>query len=337
LRNFYGDPDSTLAAAFFAGSGIFQTSLAPLYTLRRFAWIIGVALGATLITGITFVGFFHRSIDVPWEPATLAVEIALVGLVVMAFTLRWMRARVRDLGGNADLVPPATGAILRAALPYGVFGACYFLMIVADHFGAGLAHGFPFVYRSGYELGCDIGLLAIVPVVGILNVALEGLPRRILGGAKDIIGGALPFDRAMLRFYLRSVLGVLCAVALTILIAEFAGAWVIQKTILGVGGAAGEEALFVLRFATVGYGVLMLGLLNCQLLLFLSRHRPAVAAAIAGAATVTAGSALVVALHAPARMCVFALDAGIVVFLAVTTVAAAAAMRRFTYNYYAAY
>ena len=337
LRQFYGDPDAWLAAAFYVGSGIFQTSLAPLYTMRRFSWIIGIALASSLLTGFTFVGFFHRAIDVPWEPATLAGEIGIIGLAVMLATLAWMRNRAARAGGSHDLLPPATRAIVYAALPYATFGACYFLMIVIDHLAAGLVHGFPFQYRSGYELGCDIGLLAIIPVVGIINVALENLPRRILAGAQAGIGTGKPFDRSMLRFYLTSALGVFIAIALTIGLAEVAGQWVLDHTVLGLSGAGGDEALFVLRFATVGYGLLMLGLLNCQLLFFLSRPMPALWASAGGAATVAIGSMAVVLRHGLARDCVYALDAGIVIFLVVTSFAAIDTMRRFTYSYYAAY
>jgi len=337
LRAMYGDLDAWLAASFFIGSGIFQTSLAPLYTLRKFAWIIAVSLFAALVTGVTFLVFFHREVSLPFEPATLAIEIALIGLAVMIATVVWMRRRANAAGGSRDLVPPTWRAIGAAAAPYATFGAAYFLMIVVDHIAAGLTHGFPFSYRSGYELGCDLGLVAIIPVVGVINVMLENLPRRILAGAASGIEAGAPFDRAMLRFYLIGALGVFLATALTVALAETVGIFVLEHTVLGLGGAAGVEAAFVLRYATVGYGLLMLGLLNCQLLFFLSRPFPAVAASLAGATIVALGSMYVVIFHQPAASCVFALDAGIFTFLAITTIATLRTMSRFTYSYYAAY
>jgi len=45
----------------------------------------------------------------------------------------------------------------------------------------------------------------------------------------------------------------------------------------------------------------------------------------------------VVVFHQPAASCVFALDAGIFTFLAITTIATLRTMSRFTYSYYAAY
>lgn len=337
LRTMYGDPDAWLAASFFVGSGIFQTSLAPLYTMRKFAWIIGVSLIAAIVTGITFLVLFHREVSLPFEPATLAIEIAAIGCLVMLATVVWMRRRANAAGGSRDLVPPTPRSIAAAAAPYAVFGAAYFLMIVIDHIAAGLTHGFPFSYRSGYELGCDLGLVAIVPVVGVINVMLENLPRRILAGAASGIEAGAPFDRAMLRFYLIGALGVFAATALTVALAETVGVFVLEHTVLGLGGAAGIEAAFVLRYATVGYGLLMLGLLNCQLLFFLSRPAAAINASLAGAGVVTLGSFAVVFFHQPAASCVFALDAGIFTFLAITTIETLRTMQRFTYAYYAAY
>ncbi len=337
LRTMYGDPDAWLAASFFVGSGIFQTSLAPLYTLRKFAWIIGISLVAALVTGFTFLVLFHREVSLPFEPATLAIEIALVGALVMIGSVVWMRRRAGAASGSRDLVPPTRRAIAAAAAPYATFGAAYFFMIVIDHIAAGLTHGFPFSYRSGYELGCDLGLVAIIPVVGVINVMLENLPRRILAGASSGIEAGAPFDRAMLRFYFIGALGVFVATALTVALAETVGIFVLEHTVLGLSGPAGVEAAFVLRYATVGYGLLMLGLLNCQLLFFLSRPAAAVAASLTGASVVALGSLAVVVLHQPAAACVFALDAGIFTFLVITTVAALRTMRRFTYAYYAAY
>jgi hypothetical protein len=337
LRLSYGDQDAAVAAAFFVGSGFFQTSLAPLYTLRKFAWIIVVALLATLLTSLTFVLAFHRVVSEPWEPVALATEVGVVGLVVMGLTLVWMRRRSAKAGGSRDLVPPTTRAILGAALPYAAFGACYFLMIVVDHVVAGFHEGFPYRYRLGYELGTDVSLVAIIPVIGIINVVLEQLPRRILGGAAATIGHGEPFDRAMSAFYMRSVVAVIAGAILTIGLAILIGTWVLRSSVLGLHGAQLEEASAVLNAAAVGYGLLMVGLLNCQLLFFLSRPRPAVVAGAAGAFVVLAGAITLTVLGYPASFTAFALDLGILVYVVVTTVATMRVMRRFTYSYYAAY
>jgi hypothetical protein len=337
LRGTYGDQDAAVAMAFFIGSGFFQTSLAPLYTLRKFAWIIVIALVATLLTSLTFVFAFHRIVAEPWEPSVLAAEVGAIGLLVMALTIASLRRQTANAGGAADLVPPANRAILTAALPYASFGALYFTMIVVDHVMAGLHGGFPYRYRLGYELGTDVSLVAIIPVIGVINVVLEQLPRRILDGAAATIGHGTPFDRSMLRFYVRSVAAVVVGAAVTVGFAIVVGTWVLRSSVLGLTGPEAAEADFVLPYAATGYGLLMVGLLNCQLLFFLSRPRPAVAASAAGAAVVLLGAATTIVLGVPVGTTAFALDLGIIVYVVVTTIAAVRTMAHFTFSYYAAY
>jgi len=334
LRPFYGDSDAWLAASYFTGSGIFQVSLAPLYTMRRFTWIVGIAAFATLSTGLTSVLWFGRRLELAWQPSMLALEVGTVGAIVMAATLVWARRHTHD--GTDGLKAPALRTIVGAALPYAGFGAAYFAMIVIDHAAAGLRDGYPYVYRTGYELGCNIALLAILPAVGVINVALENLPRRILHGANAGIAQGEPLNREMIRWYLASVAAVCVATALAVGIAELIAPFIIDRTIAG-SAPIRAETMLVLRLAAIGYGLLMLGLLNCQLLFFLSRPLAPLVASIAGASLCALCSAAVVVAHLPAAYCVFALDGGIVAFVIITTFAAARAAANFTYAYYAAY
>jgi hypothetical protein len=334
LRRFYPDPDAWLAACFFTGSGIFQVSLAPLYTMRRFSWIIGIAAFATALSGLTFVVGFRRTVNLPWEPATLAIEVGTIGAVVMFATLWWARRYAQS--GTRNIQPPALRSVVGAALPYAGFGAAYFSMIVLDHVAAGLRDGSPYSYRAGYELGCDIALLAIIPVVGVINVALESLPRRILHGASAGISQGNLFDRDMTRWYVWSLFGVCAATVVAVGIAELIAPPLIAQA-ASENGAVGTEAMFVLRLAAVDYGLLMLGLLNCQLLFFLSRPIAPLVASIAGAVICALGGTAVVALRLPVGDCVFALGGGIVTFVIITTFAAARAAAKFSHAYYAAY
>ncbi|MBV8150562.1 MAG: hypothetical protein JOY59_03320 [Candidatus Eremiobacteraeota bacterium] len=337
LRSTYGDPDAWLAASFFVGSGIFQVSLAPLYTMRRFAWIVAISLVTTLLTGATFVLFFHRRVDLPWEPATLAAEVGAVGLAVMAATLLWVHRNVATGADHGSLVPPDRRAVLAASLPYAVYGSAYFLMIVIDHLAAGLADGFPFRYRAGYELGCDVALVAIIPVVGAVNAVLEELPRKILASANVVLGDGPAFDRALTRYYESSALIVLGAAVLTVGLAETFGRTLLRSPFTGLSGPMADEAEIVLRLAALAYGILMLGLLGAQLLFFVSRPRVPVLAALAGVLVNAAVGSAVVVTHAPAVWCAAGLLAATITFTSIATVAAWHAMRRFTYSYYAAY
>lgn len=334
LRAYYGDPDGYLAASFCLGSAIFQLSLAPLYTLRRFGWIIAIAFIATVTTGVTFVAFFHRHVDVPWEPTTLALEIGIVGLLVLSGTRFALSRRARST--HEELVPPSLRSILSSTLPYASFGLLYFAAILADRVFSGIAGaaGHGYTYNGSYELGADVALLAILPVTGIVNVVLEALPRRILKGSQSRISGAASFERSMTRFYLGGTLAVLVATIAAVVLAEIIGPYVLASPRLGGGDFA---SIYVLRTTVIGYGLFMLGLLNVQLLFFLSRPRaPVIGAAAALAATLLWCAGCLI-FGKPAQMMSAGLIAGAIAFVAITGAATLHAMRRFTYAYYAAY
>uniref|UniRef100_E6Q495 Uncharacterized protein n=1 Tax=mine drainage metagenome TaxID=410659 RepID=E6Q495_9ZZZZ len=330
-----GNPDALLAASFCAGTAIFQLSLAPLYTLRRFFWMVALAVIATAITGATFVLFFHRHVDVPWEPATLAAEVGLLGAAILATTMYWLARRA---AATSEPVPPALGSIVRSTLPYALFGALYFASILVDRIAAGIAaaNGRGFAYASAYELGADIALLAILPVVGVINVMLEALPRRILKGATGAIRDLGKFDRSMLRFYALGILAVAAATGLAAALGEVVGTRMILSARLGSSGDA-ALSLEVLRFAIPAYGLVMLGLLNTQMLFFLSRPRAPVIGTAVGTvgSIVTCGWALYA--HLPAEAMVGGLLVSALAFTTITTIAAIQTMRRFSYAYYAAY
>ena len=334
LRAAYGNPDAWLAASFCAGSAIFQLSLVPLYTLRRFAWIIAIATASTLVTGVTFVLLFHRHVDVPWEPATLAVEIGAIGALVLLTTYRWLARGARNT--STDFVPPALRSIVSSTLPYAAFGFFYFGSILCDRIFAGIATagGHGYAYSAVYELGADVALLAMLPVTGVVNVILEALPKRILAGATVGIGASGRMQAGMARFYALGVLAVLGSTIAAVLLGETVGALVVASPHLGGGN---PDALLVLRFSVVGYALIMLGLLNAQLLFFLSRPLwPLIGSAAACVVSIAWGSVALLMHAAPGAM-VGGLVCGALAFVIVTTIAAASAMRRFTYTYYAAY
>jgi hypothetical protein len=334
LRTIYGDPNASLAAYFFFGSALFQTSLAPLYALRRFASIALVSVAAILTTGLTFVIGFHRVVAVPSEPATLALEITVIGALVMFATLRWLRRR--EARAATVRIAPALRTIVASTLPYGAFGALYFLTIVVDHLAAGFGTG-TYAYRSGYEFGTDVALVATIPIVGMINVAMESLPNRILGCATRGLGDIEPFDAGMARLYARCALGVVAMTALSVLLAEVVGPLVLERSVLGIGGRDGTEALVVMRYAAIAYGLLMLGLLNAQLLFTMSRPRAALAGGVVAVAVNAAVGATVVLAHLPTADCVFGLLGAVVAFVAITSVGAWRVVRDFTYHYYAAF
>ncbi len=218
LRLTYGDLNAGVAAIFFFASALFEISLAPLYALRRFRSIALVSVFAIVTTGVTFAYGFHRIVSVPVEPATLAAEIAAIGAFVIVGTLRWLRIRGRR-GGGLNLAP-AMRTIMRTTLPYAIFGAFYFGSIVVDHIVAGIGADGRYRYRAGYEFGCDIALVATIPAIGMINAAMESMPRRILGCAARGLGQIESFDREMRDFYVRSAASVLALTALAVVATE---------------------------------------------------------------------------------------------------------------------
>ncbi len=335
LRQSYGNENAALTGIYFFAAALFQVSLAPLYALRRFRSIALVSVVAILTTGLTFSIGFHRNVSVPIEPAMLAAEIAAIGGIVLVGTLRWLRWRARGTT-NANL-RPAMRTIVRTTLPYGIFGALYFFAIVVDHLVAGIGPSGRYAYRAGYEFGCDVALVATIPAVGMINVAMESLPRRILTCARRGLEHIETFDREMRTFYLRSAGAVLALTAFAVAIAEFVAPGILAHSVLGTHGHDDVEALFVLRYAAISYGVLMLGLFNTQLLFLMSRPIVPVLA-VAAAVVVNAGiGSIGRSLSFPPAFCVFGLLAGVVVFAALTSVAAYRVARNFTYQYFAGF
>ena len=335
LRATYGDPNAGLAAIFFFASALFEISLAPLYALRRFRSIALVSGVAIVVTGATFAYGFHRVVSVPIEPATLAAEIAAIGALVIVGTLRWLRIRGRR-GGYLNLAP-AMRTIVRATLPYAIFGALYFGSIVVDHIIAGIAPDGRYRYRAGYEFGCDIALVATIPAIGMINAAMESMPRRILGNAVRGLAHIETFDREMRDFYVRSAMSVLGLTAVAVVGTELLAPHLLAHAALGSRGADDGEALFVLRYAAIAYGVLMLGLLNSQVLFLMSRPRgPLVAAGAAVLVNVGIGIIARASGLSPA-FCVYGLLAGVVVFAALTSIAAYRVARNFTFHYFAGF
>lgn len=335
LRAVYGDPDAGLTGIFFFATALFQVALAPLYALRRFRSIALVSIGAILVTGTTFAYAFHRVVSVPIEPATLAAEIAAVGAIVLVATMRWLRELAKR--SRAANLRPAMRTIVRSTLPYGAFGALYFFTIVVDHLVAGFGSDGRYAYRAGYEFGCDIALVATIPAIGMINVAMESLPRRMLACATRGLEFVAAFDRQMRAFYLRSAAAVLALTAGAVVLAEMLGPRLLAHSVLGTHGSDDLEALFVLRYAAIAYGILMLGLFNTQLLFLSSRP---IAPLVAAAAAVVVNFVVAVvarALGFGPEFCVLGLVAGVGTFAILTTVAAYRVARDFTFHYFAGF
>jgi len=323
--------ESLLGGAYLLASGIFQLSLATLYTLRRFGTILGIVAVTVVLSGIVFRLGFHGDVVKPWEPMVQAAVIGAVGIAVIAATARWLRHR----SGGGPVGEPWWPAIDESVRPYAIFGGLYFLAIVLDHVAAGLLHGGRIVYNARYEIAADVALFAAVPLTGAMNVALERLPPLIVGGAAQYaVGEEDAFNRRITRFFARSVGAMALAAVLSWLVVVPLG----DRLLPHVGGAPADPTeMRVLALAAAAYAALMLGLYACQVQFFLSRPAVPLAAAAAAVAVCGGVGAWAVITHAPDATPAYGLCAGTMLFAAVALGGAYRAVRSFASTYYAAY
>ncbi|GEM_PF-1164828 len=334
----YDRTEAFLGASFMLAAGLFQLSLAPLYTTRRFGWLVGVGAGTALATAAVYRIGFHGKVIEPWEPLAVAATVAGVGIAVIVFTFRWIHRSATKTTGTGQLFPPSFRAIARSVRIYAVFGALYFLAIVIDHIGAGVLYGHGrFTYNPAYELGADIGLLAMVPLTGLVNVILERLPPLLLDASTRYrIGAEADFNAQISRYFLGSLAAFAGMGLLSYLVLLPIGLHLIAHTAVAAGVDVGQ-ARTVLYVAAPAYVLLMIALFSAQVLFFLSRPiAPLIGIAVAVA--IVGGVALAACLlGAPTITPVYGLFAGMLAFCAAAVAGAYRAISSFAYSYYAAY
>jgi hypothetical protein len=334
----YDRTESLLGAAFMAAAGLFQLSLAPLYTMRRFVWLVSVGVVTALATALVYrVGFGGKVVE-PWEPLAAAGTVALAGIASMLVTFAWLHAQARKDRKGGQLFPPRWKAIAQSVRSYQAFGALYFLAIVVDHVGAGLLYGHGrYTYNPNYELGADIGLLAIVPLTGLINVILERLPPLLLGASTRFrIGQEAQFNAFMRRYFTAS----LCAFGAVGVVSYIVLLPIGLHLIAHASGAAGLDlphARLVLYISAVAYVLLVTALFASQVLFFLSSPQWPLAGIVAAVAIVAGVAAWAVLVHASSIAPVYGLLAGMIVFCCASVVGAYRAVNRFAYSYYASY
>jgi hypothetical protein len=334
----YDHRESLLGAAFMLAAGLFQLSLSPLYTTRRFGWLVGIGAGTALATALVYRVGFHGKVLEPWEPLAVAGTVALVGIAVMHFTARWMHAKAQRTTGSGQLYPPSWSAIARSVRPYALFGALYFSAIVIDHIAAGVLYGHGrYVYNPDYELGADLGLLAMVPLTGLINVILERLPPLLLeASTRYRIGAEGTFNAQIIRYFLTSLAAFAGVGVLSYFILLPFALRLIEHTAVAAGVDA-HLARIVLYVSAVAYVLLMVALFSSQVLFFLSRPRWPLGGIITALSIVAGVSIICVQWHAAAITPVFGLLAGMFAFCALSTWGAYQSIARFAYSYYAAY
>ena len=334
----YDRMESVLGVAFMFAAGIFQLSLAPLYTTRRFGWLVSVGVFTALATAAVYHIGFHGKVVEPWEPLATAATVAGVGVGVMIATFRWMHRRARSETSSGQLFPPSWWAISRSVRLYAIFGALYFVAIVIDHIGAGILYGHGrYTYNPDYELGADLGLLTMVPLTGLINVILERLPPLLLDASTRYrIGAESAFNAQISRYFLLSLAAFAGVGALSYVVLLPLGLRLISNT-AAAAGVDMVQAHLVLYVSAAAYVLLMMALLSAQVLFFLSKPRAPLAGVIAAVVLVGGISMFAVHVHANSATPAFGLLAGSLAFCIIAVWGAYGAIARFAYSYYAAY
>ena len=334
----YDRMESVLGAAFMLAAGLFQLSLGPLYTTRRFGWLVGIGAGTAVVTAAVYRIGFHARVVEPWEPLAVAATVAGVGIGVMVFTFRWIHRRAQRSTGSGQLFPPSFEAISKSVRLYAIFGALYFAAIVVDHIGAGVLYGHGrYVYNPDYELGADLGLLAMVPLTGLINVILERLPPLLLeASTRYRIGAEATFNAQIVRYFLGSLAAFAGMGLLSYFVLLPMGLHVIEHTAVAAGVNA-QHARAVLFISAPAYVLLMVALFSAQVLFFLSRPVAPLLGIIAALIIVAGVSFAAIHGHASSITPVYGLFAGMLAFCSASVAGAYGAIARFAYSYYAAY
>ncbi|MGH9306225.1 MAG: hypothetical protein ACRD0I_04990 [Acidimicrobiales bacterium] len=313
-------------------------SLAPLYMARAFGLVTLAAGSGALFVIVAGKAITHGNYIDPF----VAMHVQLVAIwivVVLAGAADWFVLRRFTVPTGAvahDRVrPPHLGAAARSVAGYAAYGACFFLLIIADHLVVGgLWHGH-FVYDGHYELAVGVGLLVLIPTltyVASVSEIFPGVVRSCL--TRYSVSRADEMRRDMRAFYaghLRTLGAVGLGAAGVLLVAGAAFATASSIT----AGLAGVYGIFAGALAS--YLLLSVGVLNAGLLFSLSRPAAPALAAVAGTVVSLVVGGILGARWSIEGGALIGLLAGTALFAGLTTAVTTRAFRRFDATYYRAF
>src|SRR5207248_10246255 len=174
--------------------------------LRQFAAIVVITALGIAVVGLvlheTSLGIYAAH----WLGLGVAVAAALAwGDAVLR------RRSQRTPAELAAAVAPPLPLLVRAALPFAVYGFAYYGLLFTDRLFAWSAgsHGRPFTFRADYEVGLDWALLAVTPALAYLEIAVHALSDRLAEeGARHGLERLDQHNRGYRRFYLRRLLAI---------------------------------------------------------------------------------------------------------------------------------
>ena len=286
----YGLHLGELFAEYAAAIFIFLLSAAPLYMLRRFytlALATGLALLVTLATSRLLTsnspGLVHAQL--------LGIAVGTGAMVVIAASYLAMRdeAGAGDDDPLAVVKPPELRVVLWYTAPYAVYGGAYFVMILVSPMIVGYAYGHSlgvdqYVYPSTFEGSVDLALLDLVVLLGLVYASIERFGRRLRPLLESQTLDRWSVARTTLRREWALAVSMLAGASGLV-------AWVLPKVLLALlpagltASVRTPGGLSVLEVASFGFAIVPIGMLCSQYLFFLSKPRPAVTGAVAGACT----------------------------------------------------
>jgi hypothetical protein len=256
---------------YYALAGLLALTSGVLYMLRQF-----IVMAMATAAGIGVVGFvLHES--------SLGIYGAhWLGLgSVVAVELGWAAAVLTHRSGRtaaelAAATAPPIPLLVRAALPFAIYGFAYYAFLFTDRLFAWSAgsHDRPFTFRPAYEVGLDWALLAVTPALAYLEIAVHALAERLGGqGGLYALTHVVEHNRAYRRFYTRrlAMLGCLYAAGAALVFGAVRGASSVNG-LHSVGHFFSDPTTVrVFAVGVIGYGLLVWGLYNSSYLFALGQ------------------------------------------------------------------
>ena len=266
----YDDHSLVTGLVYYMLAGCVAIAGGVLYMLKQY-----VAMLVCTAAGIAVVGIVlhHTALGI-YGAHWLGLGTTSVAEGLWAAALLARRARGTTAEMRGAQLPPRP-VLVAAAVPYALYGAGYFALVFADRLAAWSthSHGFPFTFRSGYEVGLDWALISVVPALAMLEVTIHAFSARLeSAGTSHLAEASGEHNGELLRFYRRH-LGIVALLIVAGASATFGlGRLVITLRLTKLHSLfSSSTTLHVYPIAVVGYAFLVWGLFNGLFLFSLGR------------------------------------------------------------------
>ena len=309
---------------------------AVLYFLHRYLLMLTAGLVGLGVMTIVRYGTDASIYVQQWSGLT-ANLVVLTASVAVILTLR-----ARETRGDMRLAHlPPVRPLLRRVAPYAAFGGCYFTFLFADRIVAWSQgdNPFPIWFHVPYEIGLDLGLVAIIGAMAFLEVTVHGFSGLIETVPEEVSARApAEHNRSATSFWWRrlGVVVALCAIGTAL---AYGGILLVREIdpSHGVLEVTDDPVVrWVFAWAAAGYALLAIGLANSVFLFALVRPWFVVGAA-AAAVVVDVPVAIWLAGAHDYWWAVIGLTAGAGTFAVLTGIFAARTLRRADLYLYEAY